>query len=97
MLPQTAPQLVFLCCLFLQVYDSCWKRETNIITIVNYSHIQQNSINPVSINPEVPIIWYLRRVDPRPEVLLLTRKMLHQRNRLFTGMCSNKSPRGSVH
>jgi hypothetical protein len=36
--------------------------------------IQQNSFNVISIDSEILIIWYLRKVVQRPEVLLFIKK-----------------------
>jgi hypothetical protein len=39
--------------------------------------VQQNFFNPMSDNLEILLIQHLRRVVPRAEVLLFTRKELH--------------------
>jgi hypothetical protein len=53
------------------------KKKTNQLILSR--NVQQNSVNLTSCNLEMQIIWHLRRVIPRPEVLLFTRKKkLHQ-------------------
>jgi hypothetical protein len=40
--------------------------------ITNY--IQQNSVNVISCNSEILIIWHMRRVVPGPEVWIFTKE-----------------------
>jgi hypothetical protein len=49
--------------------------------------------NPTSDNPEILIFRHLRKVVSRPEVLLFTRRKLHQWNRQISGTCPKKPPR----
>jgi len=66
----------------------------NILTVhfINNFIIQQNPFIPMFDNLEVLIIWHLRRVVPRPEVLLLPDKEHHHYNRQISGACSERPP-----
>jgi len=55
--------------------------------------IWQNLFNLMYDNPEILIIQYLRRVVPSPEVLLFSRKKLHQFNRQISGHVQKGLPR----
>ena len=63
-----------------------------IVHFINNFIIQQNPFIPIFDNLEVLIIWHLRRVVPRPEVLLLPDKGHHHYNRQFSGACSERPP-----
>ena len=71
----------------LTITDICMKQKM---------YLQQNSFNPISDNPESLIIWHLRRVVPRLEVLLFTSKHRHHWTRQISGTCSKTPPRVSL-
>jgi hypothetical protein len=51
--------------------------------------VQKNSVHPLSHNLKILIIRHLRRLLPRTEVLLFTRKKeLHHWNRVMSVLCS---------
>ena len=62
-----------------------------------YKQVQQNSFNLTSDNPEMLIIQHLRRVVPKPEVLLYTRRKLYQWTKQTWWKCSKRPPRMSGH
>jgi hypothetical protein len=73
------------------VRHACWKN------IFYYSfHIHQNTVNPTPYDSEILIIWYLRKADPRPEVLDLYKSFLNERGRSQEHI-QKMPPRVSVH
>jgi len=48
-----------------------------MVYILKGNTLQQNSFNPSSDNLEILIIWHLRRVVPRLDILLTTTYGMH--------------------
>jgi hypothetical protein len=61
--------------IFLDKFQEVQLKKMREQQIINMSLVpQQNSFYPVSYISDVMITWHLRKVVPRPEILLFTRK-----------------------
>lgn len=60
--------------------------------ILRHFHLQQNSCNTTYENSEILIIWHLRRVVPRLEILMFTRRKPVQWNKYISGTFSKRLP-----
>ena len=71
-----------------------WSLSGNISSFF-YNTVQPNSFNLTSDNLEILIIQHLRRVFPRPEVMLFIKQSFCSATDI-SGICSDRLPRVSV-
>jgi hypothetical protein len=75
--------------------DTQWSY-LEILAVSFYNRVQPNSFKPTSDNMEILIIQHLRRVFPRPEVMLFIKRSLCSATDV-SGIHSDRLPRVSIH